>query len=500
MKQSQRRLRWLIALMTISLLGVSGIQAYWLRQAYLIKEKKLEQEISAALNKVTDRVEGMEALHFLRENLQVKPFFSQQLNLPGSSPSTPPPVDSMRRGGFKLTMRMGGDTVLVVGDNRPPGDTNGRPHTFRTRPDELLKRGLKLDHLLRKMAQHEIKRHRHLQAFITKEQLDSLIAFELQQRGITLPFEFGVLAGHEVKMASDNWQSRQDQYAAALFPNDFFSRQILYLDFPRKTNYLLGSLWWLLLLSLLFTTAVVFAFYRTVSFSIRQKRLSEIKTDFINNMTHEFKTPIATINLAIDALGSEKAIQDPQKIRHYSQMIKQENQRMNLQVETVLRMALMEKQELDLHRQETDVAQLIQECLRHIQLSLENRQGQLLRYFNAGPVKLKVDRNHLSNAIINLLDNALKYSPGQPRITVSTERTADHFLLHIRDEGLGMSRDELKHIFDRFYRVSRGNQHDIKGHGLGLSYAKGIAESHGGALTAESEKGKGSTFTLRLPL
>lgn len=180
-------------------------------------------------------------------------------------------------------------------------------------------------------------------------------------------------------------------------------------------------------------------------------------------------------------------------------MIRQENQRMNLQVESVLRMALMEKQELELRRKKVDLEELLESCLQHVKLALENRNGNLKRFFNAGPTTLDVDANHLSNAFINLLDNALKYSPEAPIITVETERIEDYFILRIKDQGMGMTREEQKHIFERFYRVTKGDRHNIKGHGLGLSYAKGIIEAHGGQLSVESEKGRGSTFTVFLP-
>jgi signal transduction histidine kinase len=181
-------------------------------------------------------------------------------------------------------------------------------------------------------------------------------------------------------------------------------------------------------------------------------------------------------------------------------MIKQENQRMNLQVESVLRMALLDKQELDLDFQQVDVMEVVQGCLDHISLQLESKGGRLQKFFNEQELTLQADPNHLSNTIINILDNAMKYSVGTPEIKVVTERTQNHFILIISDRGMGMTKEEQKHIFDRFYRVSAGDLHNIKGHGLGLSYAKGIIESHGGRIEVESEKGKGSKFYIYLPI
>jgi two-component system phosphate regulon sensor histidine kinase PhoR len=331
--------------------------------------------------------------------------------------------------------------------------------------------------------------------------LDSLIVFELKSHGIELPYEFSVANEKEVIISSESWNPQVHQHTASLFPNDILTSEILSISFPTKAKYLFGSLWGMILISLMFTVAIVYTFYRTLSFSLKQKRISDIKSDFINNMTHEFKTPIATINLAIDALRNPKVNQDSLKMEKYFGMIKQENQRMNLQVESVLRMALLDKQELKLDFNKTKINSVIVDCLNHISLQMESKGGQLKRFLNVDEnLQLDIDANHLSNSIINILDNAMKYSVGGPLIKVVTELTHNHFILIISDQGLGMTKEEQKHIFDRFYRVSAGDLHNIKGHGLGLSYAKGIIESHNGNIQVESEKGKGSKFYIYLPL
>lgn len=224
-----------------------------------------------------------------------------------------------------------------------------------------------------------------------------------------------------------------------------------------------------------------------------------MKTDFINNMTHEFKTPIATISLAIDALNSPRVINDKEKIKHYSQMIRQENRRMNLQVESVLRMALMDRQELNINPRLQPVQQLLERSIEHLSLQLEHRDSKVKRFYNDGGVQVKVDGNHFCSAVINLLDNAIKYSEAAPEISITTELTTSFVLIKVSDRGIGMTAEEQKHIFDRFYRVSAGNLHDVKGHGLGLAYTKGVMEAHGGKIEVSSIKSKGSNFTLYLP-
>lgn len=485
--------------MTLSLLGVTGIQAYWLKNAYDLREEKFESEVGQALSDITERVDNMASLRFLFNNFGMNPFFSENL-----SPHLGLAGNDTSMGNLSLTMNLGEDTVILY--NATPSDSllqviqERKGLILQTRPDQLMRKGAQLDMLLRKMVRYELSRRRSDSSWMDRNTLDSLIDFQLKSRGIDIPYEFSVANEKEIIMSSGHWDPNHTQHTASLFPNDILTNEILSLSFPSKANYIFQSLWVMLVVSLLFTVAIVYTFYRTLSFSLKQKRISDIKTDFINNMTHEFKTPIATINLAIDALRNPKVRGDSQRVEHYSNMIKQENQRMNLQVESVLRMALLDKQELDLDYKREDVIKVIQGCLDHISLALESKGGRLQKFFNEQERKLRIDANHLSNTIINILDNAMKYSVGHPEIKVVTESTQNHFILIISDKGLGMTKEEQKHIFDRFYRVSAGDLHNIKGHGLGLSYAKGIVESHGGRIEVESEKGKGSKFYIYLPL
>lgn len=491
--------------MTLSLLGITAIQAYWLKNAYDLREEKFDNQVGLALDEVSERLEQMESLRFLFNSMDLKPIFSSRLN-PTASKEANSAEDSLPSASFQLSMRLGADTLMVF--NSGPEDSLFRQSLERdpsrvileVSPDQMMRKGAQLDMLLRKMVKHELGRRKKDSAWIDQALLDSLLFAELNSKGVALPFEFAVLNDAKVVLSSSNWDPTLYQHSTALFPNDILSSEMLQLSFPSKARYIFQSLWVMLVISILFTGSISYTFYRTINFSLKQKRISEIKTDFINNMTHEFKTPIATINLAIDALKNPKVKQDPARIEQYSNMIKQENQRMNLQVESVLRMALLDKQELHLDFKKEDIMTVIKGCLDHISLQLSAKDGKLQRFFNEQERVLSIDANHLSNTIINILDNAMKYSVGKPEIKVVTETTQSHFILIISDKGMGMTKDEQKHIFDRFYRVSAGDLHNIKGHGLGLSYAKGIVESHGGRIEVESEKGKGSKFYIYLPL
>ncbi len=516
----RKRISWLIALMTLSLLGISGIQAYWITNAYNIKEEKFDQEVAEALSHVSQRLETLESVNFLFESFEIKPFFSSRVNpfieLKGGNDSSLIVMRKQQKSKFNFSMQIDGDTVVkllsdprgssvqtyIKKKKRLNGTVLERKENivYQDGSDLIAKKAEQLDGILQKMILHEVRSQVNIEKRLSEENLDSILDFELKQKGINIPFEFVVLDNDVPILSSENWTSSGEKHIATLFPNDFFSNRLLMVSFPGKANYLLSSLWLTLFASILLTSAMGYTFYRTVNYFLRQKRISEIKTDFINNMTHEFKTPIATINLAIDALKNPKVISDQSKIQHYSEVIRQENQRMNMQVESVLRMALMEKKELELNMEKEDVRGLIEEAISHIRLNLESKGGRLQTFYNDQRSQLWMDKNHFINTIINILDNAIKYSNGAPEVKIVTETSTDYFIIVISDKGVGMSKEEQKHIFDRFYRVSSGNIHNIKGHGLGLSYAKGIIEAHKGRIEVESEKGMGSKFYIYLPI
>lgn len=278
--------------------------------------------------------------------------------------------------------------------------------------------------------------------------------------------------------------------------------EILFVVVPNLNKIVIRSLLWRILLSVLFTLIIIAAFYVTVRTMVRQKKLAEIKNDFINNMTHEFKTPIATISLAVDAMRNEKVISDREKLNYFSGIIKEENQRMNRQVETILKASQLEKQEVNLNLKPAHVHELIREVVENFQLQLEQKNGKVEMQLEANNDVVEVDEVHFSNLINNLVDNAVKYAKENvaPMIRLATRSDAKYFHLRIEDNGIGMTRDTLKRIFERFYRAHTGNVHNVKGFGLGLSYVKTMVEAHDGDIKAESTLGKGTTFSIQLPL
>ncbi len=276
----------------------------------------------------------------------------------------------------------------------------------------------------------------------------------------------------------------------------------LFIVIPNIKGLVLKSLRWRIATSLLFTIIIIAAFYLTVHTMLRQKKLGEIKNDFINNMTHEFKTPIATISLAVDAMRNDKVINDKDKLSYFSSIIKEENQRMNRQVEIILKASQLEKQEVDLNMKPVHVHDVIKEVVDNFELQLESKNGKVELTLNAQNDLIDADEVQFSNLVNNLVDNAVKYSKENtpPLIKLATNSNGKSFTVKIEDNGIGMNRDTVKRIFERFYRAHTGNVHNVKGFGLGLSYVKTVVEAHNGDIKAESTLGKGSTFTIELPL
>jgi two-component system phosphate regulon sensor histidine kinase PhoR len=254
--------------------------------------------------------------------------------------------------------------------------------------------------------------------------------------------------------------------------------------------------------SILFTIIIITAFYLTVRTMLRQKKLGEIKNDFINNMTHEFKTPIATISLAVDAMKNEKVLQDRTKMSYFSAIIKEENQRMNRQVETILKASQLEKQELELNMQPLHVHEVIKDVVDNFALQLQEKGGKAELLLNAANDLVTADEVHFSNMINNLIDNAVKYAKENTPLLLKiiTQSNGKNLTVRVEDNGIGMNKETIKRVFERFYRAHTGNLHNVKGFGLGLSYVKTVVEAQGGEIKVDSVLGRGSVFIIDLPL
>jgi two-component system phosphate regulon sensor histidine kinase PhoR len=276
--------------------------------------------------------------------------------------------------------------------------------------------------------------------------------------------------------------------------------ETLSLVIPDYKAVVMKQMRWMIFGMIFFTLIIISAFYVTVSTLLRQKKLSEIKNDFINNMTHEFKTPLATISLAVDAMRNEKVVQDREKSAYFSSIIKEENRRMNKQVETILQAALIDRQELQLKKQPLHVNEVIRRVMDNFKLQLDEIHAQVIWQLDEGYDLAEADEVHFTNLISNLIDNAIKYSRERLMIKIQTHRTAKNISIRIEDNGIGMSKETQRRIFEKFYRAHTGNVHNVKGFGLGLSYVKSVVDAHGGRIKVDSTVGKGTAFVLEIPL
>jgi two-component system phosphate regulon sensor histidine kinase PhoR len=299
---------------------------------------------------------------------------------------------------------------------------------------------------------------------------------------------------------ADSLNLLQTEYQVNLYPNDIFQKNLkLAIWFPGRDSFLYRSLNWLLIASFLFSVFIMVTFGLSVFYILRQKKISEMKSDFINNMTHEFKTPIATISVATDSITNAKVVNDPERIRYFAGMIKKENHRMNRQVEDILTIARLDRKDFEFTWEAVNVHELINDAVQGISIQVEKREGKINLELNASNPVITTDKIHGTNVIYNLLDNAMKYSVNPPEIKITTSNKPKGVLISVEDKGIGMTKAVQSKIFERFYRQTSGNIHNVKGFGLGLNYVKAVLEANCGTISVQSEPGKGSRFDVFLP-
>lgn len=475
----------------VALIGLISLQAYWISNALELRENRFNLEVYGALQNISQRLESLETQHIIQEE---KEFYNSFYNPTSDSVW----YNSSKNQSIKV-VRNGNSESLKISSNGNLNDTLTANRQFER---QMLRKMNAMDSMFNQMMFQRMKSIQPLDERFSADEVDSIISDELHMRGIKAKYEFLVIDnGRETKLQSSRFTLDEASFKIPVFSTDMMSTtKWLLLNFPGKEGYLFKSLWSLMVLALVFTAAIIFAFYKTLNMMLQQKKNSQIKTDFINNMTHEFKTPLATINLAVDALNNPKVSSNEEKRKHYSKIIQQENKRMHDQVEKVLKMAMLDKNELELKKEVILIDDLLEDSLDHMRLPVDDRGGVLSSSFSTEGIHVNVDPVHIKNVFVNILENALKYSPETPRIHVSS-RSVDGFVqIRFIDQGQGMSKEVQKSIFDRFFREERGNIHNVKGHGLGLSYALEMVIAHKGEITVDSEINQGSTFTVTLPI
>jgi two-component system phosphate regulon sensor histidine kinase PhoR len=334
-------------------------------------------------------------------------------------------------------------------------------------------------------------------------QVKALIKNHLKERGIDQIFDLAILNDEDqlipIGKIQDSGKLNQG-IQARLFPSDLLGKEnFVLINFPKKRLYILQQIWLPVISSMLFIGIVIFCFIYAIKVIIRQKTLSDIKNDFINNMTHEFKTPIATVSLAVEALQDPDLLNKDSFRNRYIGIIKDENKRLGSQVEKVLQAATLDKKDFKLKIELLNIKEILENVKEGFGLQLENKGGNISLNTNLKDPYIEADAFHISHIFNNLLDNAIKYSKNNPVVEIDCWDQNGSIFISVADNGVGMSKDALKKIFDKFYRVPTGNVHDVKGFGLGLAYVKTMLEAHNGEISVSSDLGKGSTFTLKLP-
>ncbi len=449
-----KRIKWIIWLMSLALIGIICLQIYWIGWNIRLNEAQFDKTVFEALNRVADRLRTYDAAQVIDE-VKVQTQDSSQ---------------------FDQT-----DVAAL----------------------EIMKA-------------NQLGNMKSLAERIPLDLLQTYIEEELSSRGISSPNEYGIYSKSRESyvIVNDHFvveeSGPQIQYGGAptlynspyrvsLFTGETETPGHLSLYFPNRATLVLGSALGTLLLSILFTGIILFCFWYTIQVIFRQKQLSEIKTDFINNMTHEFKTPIATISLAADSISNPTIINNPDKIRRFTEIIRQENRRMNSQVERVLQVAMIDKKDFELRISDVNLHEMIEQVALNFSLQVEKREGSLTTDLQSARPIIQGDATHIASVIHNLLDNANKYSLDKPEIKVLTRDTPIGVEITVQDKGIGINKEVRKHIFDKFYRAHTGNVHDVKGFGLGLSYVKAILTAHNGLVDVKSELGKGSAFSITFP-
>jgi two-component system, OmpR family, phosphate regulon sensor histidine kinase PhoR len=533
----------LIIMMLLSIIGIIWVQIVWIRDAIGIKNDSFNYVVSLSLDNAANSIESSRKMNFINNFmsadplsfndtsndisgfLSIKNFSSEpggKLNVRITNQSYSGSFDTGVLTTVNKSYTFPGDTS-VVSDSmtfivaQPDGsgkmnivkrgdqmNTNSRSVYIRQNEflDWVKKRSNEFRNMSEQMINEIYQWEKTLE--LDNREIENTVKQSLALYNIKTPFEYAIIKNGVVQDGTFKKSQKKDfmrsNYRIRLFPENIIRQDlILSVVFPERANYVLGAMAWILVGSMLFSLFILATFALSLYFIIRQKKISEMKSDFINNMTHEFKTPIATISLAADTITNPKVINDEKSIRHFISMIKKENSRMNKKVETILQIASLDKREIEFRYENISIHAIISRAIETIDLQVQQRKGKISLNLDAPDPVIYGDTEHLTNLVNNLLDNAIKYSPESPEITIKTWNNEMGIILSVEDKGIGMTKAVQSKIFERFYRQNSGNVHDVKGFGLGLNYARAIIDAHRGSISVFSEPEKGSRFDVFLP-
>ena len=520
--------------MILSIVGIIIVQAFWMRSAWEAKEEEFALAVEQSLEAVASEIQEREISDYIfllqqmvdsvgkpkqsnftdiflfmdedqSDNLST--FYSygileQDYNISLNPPTAEEDLNSYDSTSFKDFKQVKTTTVV----NKINADVFNRENIRSSSLQKIrqVERIKDWDWMLYRDAFRAYANTLPIHKRVNTDEIRELLERELHKKDILIPYVFGIYSGPlstKIRSSQYSEQPMGPMYKVPIFVDEKGSSPYqLQIAFPDKARYVMSSLFGVAGISVFLTLFIIIVSSSALYQIIRQKKVSEMKTDFINNMSHEFKTPIATINLALDAISNTKARKDESLVERYLSLIREENSRMLAQVETVLQISQLDRSANPIEKERVDFHEVVEEAVHHISLLVKNRKGTIDLQLQDSEIWILGNKNHLINVVVNILDNAIKYSEDAPQILLRTRTQNDRVDLAIQDQGMGMDAATQKLIFDRFYREQSGNIHNIKGHGLGLSYVKKIADLHQAKISLDSKKGKGTTFTLSFPL
>lgn len=515
-----RSYKIILGILSFCILFILLVQAYWIRNSYLRKKDDFNRVVYESLNQLSEKL-------YERKNLnQFKTYFIQNGDTLASTPSHHIKIETESR----VSVISERDQKVVVENIRGPKERRTVDSLFLGGGNKNInillngkKATIKIPSPPKGSRTYQVKTNMQkdsagdaLSKLVNKmvteitgmdvedenpDSLKKLIKRTLENKGLFIPFEFSKQKQEGLKTQvlshSAGYNEKLPAYKTDLSANKIFNtHEFLLLQFPSQNNFIMAGIKSSLILSFVFSLVIISAFYYTLRLILKQKKISEIRNDFVNNMTHELKTPIATISLALDAIKNPYIKNDEEKFTEYNRILKEENQKLNKHVERVLQMALLEKGELPLYKKQINLVNLLNQVIADYKLQIEEQHATVEFLPSSENVVMTADEQHLQTVFSNLLDNALKYAHSECRILIQLQADANGIKITFKDNGIGIDKEHRDKIFDKFYRAQGGNLHEVKGFGLGLSYVKSIVEAHGGTIELHSEKGKGTEFVL----
>jgi len=499
---------WILTVgMAFTMLWLIIVQTIWINNAVSVKEQQFNQTVNTALAEIVTKIEEQETvLHISNEMVSFstgKSSLNQQQKKKGNKL-----IDSIIEKGSKANIFvLTNDSIVykIANSDSTIIDSSAQRKVISKEEfqanivNKITDKTIFVENIVNKLIRKEI----NIEERLNKRSLEKIISKVLKNNGIDVNYEYSVRKQNgQYYLKSDNFNLNENQrsYSVILFPNDILSApNYLIVYFPEQKRIILRMLPQIAFTSVLLTLIIFITFGLTLYIIFRQKKLSDVINDFINNMTHELKTPISTISLASQMLKDKSIPAELKKTDNIANIIDEESKRLGYQVEKVLQMAIVEKGGIVLKYNKLNIHDLLQNIINNFRLNVDNKNGKIDVILAANEPEVFADEVHLTNVIFNLLDNAVKYCQTIPEIEITTQNKKNGLSIFVKDNGIGISKENQKKIFDKFYRVSTGNLHDVKGFGLGLSYAKKIIQQHAGEIKIRSEITKGTTFEIFIP-